>query len=493
MEKSHAYIRVSSSGQADGVSPEAQISAAIDYRREYIQNVPWCSDSFASPNKGFFIDLAVSAWNKKTAWIRNRPGGSALMDSLKRGDHVIFYSVDRGFRNVASFGLFLDWCLENGINSHFIKEMLDLSSPSGRLRAHIYAAMAEYYSSILSLRLREAFAIRGTKKTAIPRQKRTRLWDYSSVNFVEKKKPKVEECKPGRVFLYGRVSDKKQVDSMLGLNFQESRLNKFFDRLKDKNGLLEKYSEPMLDKGVSAFSSTFRDRPLGREIMQEAKKGDHVVALRFDRIFRSVRDMDRTVDEFRERGITLHMIDEKVRTDDKASMLYMNMLVSVAQMESELRSMRQHEVNKKMREKGLPLNQFVPHGTKVVSRLGKKVLIPNFEELVDMYSAYVLVKERGWSTTQSGFYMRALRAHKRNEKSTYKHDLKNSEIWIHRMFPAFFKVFDGLPETARENIRNESARQLSIELSAESLKRVCFDLNKACNVARQRRREVHGV
>jgi DNA invertase Pin-like site-specific DNA recombinase len=469
MPKAHAYIRVSSKGQVGGISPEAQMHAAMEYRKNTLPEVPWCEDHYGCSVPGFFSDMAVSGWSKKYSWIRNRPAGSAMMDSLQPGDHVIFYSIDRAFRNVTRFGMFLEWCLENNICCHFIVNQIDLATPTGRMRAQMYAVMAEYYSSILSQRIREACLMREKRKVTKPAKKSPK-WESSDVRPWKKPKKEVEKVS-GRIWLYGRVSDKSQVDSGLGLRYQARDLDRFAEKLQKENSLLEKL-DVMLDKGVSAFSTKFRQRPIGRQIFEQAKKGDHIVALRFDRIFRSVKDMQQTIDELTDRGVTLHLIDDGVRTDVPESKLSMNILVSVSQMESDLKSIRQHEINDRLRDKGRPLNQEIPKGCKVVSRRGKNVLVPNKEELVDIYSAFILTEERGLDTTQAGNYMRALRAHRAGDKPTLKYELRHAYVWRSELFPVLYEMAQRLPKTALESIRTEAYKQLDTQLDPKAL-RVC--------------------
>jgi hypothetical protein len=157
----------------------------------------------------------------------------------------------------------------------------------------------------------------------------------------------------------------------------------------------------------------------------------------------------------------------------------LNVLVSVAQMESEMKSIRQREVNDRLREKGRPLNKEIPIGCKIVSRKGKKVLVPNRDELVDIYSAWVLTEERGFSAEQAGAYMAALRAHKLGERPTFKHELRHPYVWRSELFPVLYQMAERLPATALASIASEARDQLEIVLDPKALKAVRFKGGKA--------------
>jgi DNA invertase Pin-like site-specific DNA recombinase len=51
------------------------------------------------------------------------------------------------------------------------------------------------------------------------------------------------------------------------------------------------------------------DRPAGREMMQNLKRGDHVIVAHLDRMFRSFVNFAVTMEVFEQRGITVHILD----------------------------------------------------------------------------------------------------------------------------------------------------------------------------------------
>ncbi len=468
----HAYIRVSSEhSKNSGLSPAAQVTALTEYKALNLPDVEWAKTSYGSMNDGFYLDLAVSAWKKEKGLIANRPAGSLMLKSLQPGDHILFYSVCRGFRNVGDFGSFLNMCAKHDWHCHFVKEGLDMSTPSGRMRAHIYAAMAEYYSSILSARVREAFSINkkklGPKSKPIKKPAFDRIDSKSIPTREVKPKPKV----PGKIWLYGRCSGVDQVESMLGILHQESAVRRYGEKLIAENELLTIHDKYMTDLGISAFKNPFSTRPSGKEVFTQAKSGDHIVALRFDRIFRSVKDMNRTIEDLDRRGITLHLVDDGVRTDRQESRIYMNLLVSISQIESEMKSIRQKEIVRKLREKGLPVNKEVPNGHKIVKRNGQKMVVLDFNEMADLYTTLIYTEEMGMSSSQAALRIRVIRAMRENQKPTFKHDLmshpENIRPYAKRAIEAFAA---SAPATALAEVKKMAISQSKMQIPGEYIK-----------------------
>lgn len=99
-----------------------------------------------------FSDEAVSAYRRR---LITRPAGADLNRALRRGDHVVFARLDRGFRNLRDMLTTLEDWEARGITVHFVSEGLDLSTANGRLILHILGSVAEWQSSFTSERNRE--------------------------------------------------------------------------------------------------------------------------------------------------------------------------------------------------------------------------------------------------------------------------------------------------------------------------------------------------
>jgi DNA invertase Pin-like site-specific DNA recombinase len=104
---------------------------------------------------GDFTDLAVSAASVELV---KRPHGRKLDKELKSGDHVVFSTLDRGFRSVADFATTQkDW-FARGIIMHFVGEGISTDNAFGRMMASLACCFAEMEAELCSDRAREARA-----------------------------------------------------------------------------------------------------------------------------------------------------------------------------------------------------------------------------------------------------------------------------------------------------------------------------------------------
>jgi DNA invertase Pin-like site-specific DNA recombinase len=470
----HAYVRVSSTHQKDsGYSIENQIAEAISYKNNLLPDVSWSKACTPHGSKlGFYQDLAVSAWKGEKSWLRNRPAGSIMLDNVKRGDHIIFYSIDRGFRNVGDFGMFMNSASTNGWNLHFIKENIDTSTPSGRMMAHVYAAIAEYYSSIQSLRLREAFAVRGSVAKPKPiKKKKLKIFEVAEdVLPASRKEAPVKT--PERIILYSRVSTSRQVDTQLGLRSQARELESAAKRILEKHGELEvlKYQ----DDAQSAFKTPWHKRNTGAELWKNLRAGDHVIVYRFDRAFRSVKDMLLAVEEFDSKGAVLHILNDNIRTDMPSSRMHMNLLAAIAQMESDIKSIRGKELIARRKEQGTYINCNIPRCHKVVTRGNRKMLALDYEALIDYTTMAYLTRERGLSTTSANIWIRHVRAVRMNVKPHIKLGISLLQHVITSLLQSAAQHLDPrVIEEIKEKARAQAYMEFSPEMKA-SLERSGF-------------------
>src|SRR5437868_15406316 len=86
-----------------------------------------------------------------------------------------------------------------------------------------------------------------------------------------------------RAFLYARVSTDRQTDEGHSLADQERRLRGHAQTLGVAVGKM------FIEAGVSA-AKRFEQRPKGAELLALVTPGDHVVATKLDRMFRSAAD-----------------------------------------------------------------------------------------------------------------------------------------------------------------------------------------------------------
>ena len=291
------YCRVSSAEQAaDGGSLPVQAEECQKYcQRNRLQ----LGKASNYRNPGVFADPGVSAWKTN---LLTRPGFQKLWNNTQRGDTIVFPSLDRGFRSVLDFSTTWSTFESSGINSVFVHDRIDMTTPTGKLIAHMTAAFAQFKSDLISQRVREALAIKRRRKeqdgdTSVKKKKKLTQADNAVLgSIVDDELP--ETVVRGRVFGYTRVSTKDQ-----DISGQEELVR---DRVAGmvENGY-EGGGKVIGDFGVSAFSVDWKHRPGGKVLWDQLKPNDCVVVLRVDRIFRSMLDMSRTMKELNDRGVHL--------------------------------------------------------------------------------------------------------------------------------------------------------------------------------------------
>ena len=105
-----------------------------------------------------------------------------------------------------------------------------------------------------------------------------------------------------RVFGYCRVSTLLQADSGVSLDEQQRRITA---KCLGEDWTL---AEMFVERGVSG-STPFGKRPEGGRLLRSLRSGDHVIASKLDRCFRSALDALQVIESFRDRGIHLWCLD----------------------------------------------------------------------------------------------------------------------------------------------------------------------------------------
>jgi putative DNA-invertase from lambdoid prophage Rac len=110
-------------------------------------------------------------------------------------------------------------------------------------------------------------------------------------------------------FAYVRVSTDAQAEDGQSLEVQEQQLRGW----AMQHG--RELEEVVVEAGVSG-GVPFRERPEGRRLLAELRRGDTVVASKLDRMFRSAADCLAVVEEFKVRGVSLYLLDLNGGADD---------------------------------------------------------------------------------------------------------------------------------------------------------------------------------
>src|SRR3954452_23649024 len=105
-----------------------------------------------------------------------------------------------------------------------------------------------------------------------------------------------------RVYGYARVSTAEQADEGSSLDSQRQQITGY---AMMKGWTVDGF---FIEAGVSG-SVPLAERPEGQRLLAVVKPGDVIVTPKLDRMFRSASDALGTLEELKDQGIGLHMID----------------------------------------------------------------------------------------------------------------------------------------------------------------------------------------
>lgn len=95
------------------------------------------------------------------------------------------------------------------------------------------------------------------------------------------------------------------------------------------------------------------DRPEFKACMNYLREGDTLIITRLDRLARSVWHLSQLAKEFEKEKINLIVLDQNIDTGTSTGRLMFNMLASIAEFETDLRTERQSEGIAKAKENGV--------------------------------------------------------------------------------------------------------------------------------------------
>jgi DNA invertase Pin-like site-specific DNA recombinase len=132
------YTRVSTKKQSTDGQRDALVQAGVDPARIYEDVMSGARD--------------------------DRPGLAALLSYAREGDEIVVVALDRLGRSLGHMIRTIESLGERGINLRSLREGIDFATPTGRLQAAIFSAMAAYERDLIAERAtaaREAAAARG--------------------------------------------------------------------------------------------------------------------------------------------------------------------------------------------------------------------------------------------------------------------------------------------------------------------------------------------
>lgn len=196
-----------------------------------------------------------------------------------------------------------------------------------------------------------------------------------------------------RVFGYLRVSNKAQAEDGLSLETQKTMITDYVRRQGwsvSGDGIVF-----FSDAGISASKTRTGKRSGWMKMMDEAGKGSVIIASALDRVFRSVGDAALCLERLKSAGIELHTVDKGCATKgDAAANLSLNVLNSVAQFESELKSRRIRDVKQWMADNHLWMGGRRKRGFIKTSIDGKKFAVADEGEKTVLQWLSELKKKR---------------------------------------------------------------------------------------------------
>jgi DNA invertase Pin-like site-specific DNA recombinase len=364
MASTYSYVRCSHQESAlSGISIPGQIAQNTRYAADYGLPAFGTARYPASAPQGFYVDEAVSAWVKSP--LCKRPAGKELVRALQPGDHVVLWSIDRGFRSVKDFAITVQDWIDRDISVHMATQDFRLTTANGRMMANFFAVYAQWKSDILSERLKEAAAIRKAAKDNHG-PKAVERWSVSPEAAASSVPLSINPSIPsGRVFTYSRASHLDSVKSGLGLDAQAASTEACAVRLIARHASLTRAGH-FQDNAVSAYKTPFRKRASGGALFRELRSGDHVVVARLDRAWRSVRDMLDTVDEWTSNGITVHFADMGISSASLDGKIMLQIMAVMAAWESHFISVRTRLAMAECKRLGRAVNGIVKAGFSVI-------------------------------------------------------------------------------------------------------------------------------
>jgi putative DNA-invertase from lambdoid prophage Rac len=173
-----------------------------------------------------------------------------------------------------------------------------------------------------------------------------------------------------KVYGYSRVSTSEQADGGVSLDAQQRQIAGY--------AMMRGWdvTEHFVERGVSG-SISLADRPEGQRLLAVVEKGDVIITAKLDRAFRSAADALTVLEELKDQGVGLHMIDlgGDVCGNGISKMVF-TILSAVAENERERIRERIRDAKRHMASQGIYAGGKRPFGFDVID--GK--LVPNDDE-----------------------------------------------------------------------------------------------------------------
>lgn len=156
----------------------------------------------------------------------------------------------------------------------------------------------------------------------MPRMK----WKWTASKYARAR----NEIVPNYSRMYGRCSTSKQ---HLSPEYQQQCCEKYHASNERLPALI---GEMYMDKAQSG-GVPLADRPAGRRLLLDLKRGDHLIVTAYDRLGRDIVDMLSTLRLLHKRGVFVHMLDllfiANMDPDEPMTEIYLSQFAQFAQLE----------------------------------------------------------------------------------------------------------------------------------------------------------------
>jgi putative DNA-invertase from lambdoid prophage Rac len=178
-----------------------------------------------------------------------------------------------------------------------------------------------------------------------------------------------------RVFGYSRVSTSEQADEGASLAAQQQQIAGY--------AMMKGWTvaEHFVERAVSG-STPLADRPEGKRLLATIGKGDVVVSAKLDRAFRSAADALAVLEELKDQGVALHLIDlgGDVCGNGISKMVF-TILAAVAEGERDRTRERIRDAKRRLTSQGVFSGGRRPFGYDIVQDGDIQRMVPNPGEM----------------------------------------------------------------------------------------------------------------
>jgi DNA invertase Pin-like site-specific DNA recombinase len=180
---------------------------------------------------------------------------------------------------------------------------------------------------------------------------------------------------------YTRVSTQDQADTGLSLEAQKQEIERYYHYLLAPKGMA--WGGLFVDPAVSG-NTLFGERDAGGRLNTTLEQGDHVIMAKLDRGFRRTDDCCNVVNQWKARGITLHIRDLNLDTSTPTGDMVIKILSIVAEWERRRIGERTAAAVRMARQNGKAANGFAGYGFRWVGAKGQKRRVVDGEERATM-------------------------------------------------------------------------------------------------------------